>query len=95
MQRKLTTLQLRPGDVLLVGGKFRRTVREVEAWKVLGTTGEQLYAVRYVESADRDWSDGNSGVARTTWTVLNSVCPTCGSPTVPGVALDQTLPCPQ
>jgi len=69
-----TTLDLQPGDVVLIGwpvAKTRRTVARVVPNGYVNHRDEPLYNVLYAEGDTPEWSGGNSSNGSGTWQVAS------------------------
>lgn len=64
-----TTLQLAPGDRVLLVGRHVRTVETVEPGPFVNQWGAPIFNVLWAEGSTSEWSAGNSGAAETVWTV--------------------------
>jgi hypothetical protein len=66
----LRTDQLQPGvRIQLPGPNVVRTVDRVVPSEWLNARNETIFYVYYREGSTPEWSEGNSGIASTLWTV--------------------------
>jgi hypothetical protein len=79
-----TTIELRPGDLLLIDGRHVRAVERVEANGYENARRETLYNVMYIEGACDGWSAGNSGAPLSPWTLAEQCSANVGGDPVSG-----------
>lgn len=64
------TIDLVPGDKVLLVGRHVRTVARVEPAGYIGMTGRPVHNVHYREGRTPEWSNANSGADTTEWTLV-------------------------
>lgn len=64
------TDELDAGNVVQLPGGIVRTVDEIADSGYVNYRDEPIFYVNYREGRTREWSSGNSGIARSTWEVL-------------------------
>ena len=70
----MTTAELQAGDRVRLPGGHVRTIAEVTPTNLIGTYGDPIYFVSYVEGRTKEWGPANSAIAKTEW---QTVCD-CG-----------------
>lgn len=78
---QLMTLELAPGDRVLIDGRLVRTIKQVRPNGYLNHRDEPLYSVEYAEGDTPEWSGGNGAAGDSWWKIVTPcACDFCDQP---------------